>query len=124
MATKECKTKNEIETWLINWLVGKAGIPKESIELDMPFADYALDSLTAVELSEDIEDFLHIEIPVTVAWNYPTIDALSTYLSQNDNTTETGFEYANDSHFQTVLSDIENMSDKELERLLKENNDK
>tara|TARA_R100000306_G_C4377805_1_gene142785 strand:+ start:1234 stop:1605 length:372 start_codon:yes stop_codon:yes gene_type:complete len=123
MNAKKCKTKNEIETWLINWLVGKAGIPKEAIELNRPFADYALDSLTTVELGEDIEDFLHIEVPITVAWNYPTIDALSTYLSQHDNATETGFEYEDDPPFQTLLSDIENMSDKELERLLKENND-
>ena len=118
MATAECKTKNEIETWLINWLVGKAGIPKEAIELNRPFADYALDSLTAVELSEDIEDFLHIEIPVTVSWNYPTIDALSTYLSQYDNTESV--DDISEGSFQTLLSDIENMSDKELDRLLKE----
>ena len=118
MTTAECKTKNEIETWLINWLVGKAGIPKEVIELNRPFADYALDSLAAVELSEDIEDFLHIEIPVTVSWNYPTIDALSTYLSQRDNTEPV--DDISEGSFQTLLSDIENMSDKELRQLLKE----
>ena len=121
MDTKECKTKNEIETWLINWLVGKAGIPKEAIELNRPFADYALDSLTTVELGEDIEDFLHIEVPMTIAWNYPTIDTLSTYLSQEEwhNNTEPVDDISEGS-FQTLLSDIENMSDKELRHLLKE----
>ena len=118
MTTAECKTKNEIETWLINWLVGKAGIPKEAIELNRPFADYALDSLTTVELGEDIEDFLHIEVPMTIAWNYPTIDTLSTYLSQHDNTEPV--DDISEGSFQTLLSDIENMSDKELDRLLKE----
>ena len=89
-----------------------------SCQSDRPFADYALDSLTAVELSEDIEDFLHIEIPVTVSWNYPTIDALSTYLSQHNNTEPA--DDISEGSFQTLLSDIENMSDKELDRLLKE----
>ncbi len=121
MATAKCKTKHEIETWLINWLVGKAGIPKEAIELNRPFADYALDSLTTVELGEDIEGFLHIEVPMTIAWNYPTIDTLSTYLSQEEwhNNTEPVDDISEGS-FQTLLSDIENMSDKELRQLLKE----
>lgn len=118
MDTKECKTKNEIETWLINWLVGKAGIPKEAIELNRPFAEYALDSLTTAELGEDIEDLLHIEVPLTIAWNYPTIDALSTYLSQPDDTEP--IDDIVESPFQALLSDIENMSDKELRQLLKE----
>ena len=118
MDANQLKAKNEIETWLINWLVGKVGIPKEAIELDRPFADYALDSLTVVELGEDIEDFLHMEVPITIAWNYPTIDALSTYLSQRDNTVPD--DAIAESPFQTLLSDIENMSDKELRQLLKE----
>ena len=42
------RTRNEIENWLIEWLIKEANISREDMDLDKPFADYHLDSLTTV----------------------------------------------------------------------------
>jgi hypothetical protein len=39
-----------------------------------------LDSLMGVELRNRLELDLGLRLPATLAWNYPTVDALSTFL--------------------------------------------
>ena len=90
--TMKPKTQEEIQAWIINWLQEKADIPRESIDLDKPFADYHLDSLTSEELIYDLEEWSGGESsPVTrkvwkarypYVWNYPTINKMSEYLSR------------------------------------------
>ena len=90
--TMKPKTQEEIQAWIINWLQEKADIPRESIDLDKPFADYHLDSLTSVELGYDIEEWSGGESsPATreawkarypYVWNYLTINKMSEYLSR------------------------------------------
>ncbi len=70
-----------IEAWLVQWLTLRAGVTPGDIELDKPFADYGLDSMTAVELSGEIEDWSGIEVTPTVALNYPTVSRLSRYIT-------------------------------------------
>ena len=44
------------------------------------FADLGLDSLMALELRRQLERDLHRALPTTVAFEYPTVDKLATYL--------------------------------------------
>jgi acyl carrier protein len=44
-------------------------------------AEYGLDSLTAVELSQELEDWLHVDLTPVIAWNYPTPATLAKYLA-------------------------------------------
>ena len=86
------KTQEEIQVWIIIWLQNNAGITSDAIELDKPFADYHLDSLTSVELIYDLEEWIGVESsPATrkvwkarhpYVWNYPTINKMSEYLSR------------------------------------------
>ena len=46
-----------IEDWMTQWLVARAGLVPGQIDRDQPLSDYGLDSLTAVELSGEIEDW-------------------------------------------------------------------
>ena len=114
-----------IEIWLLDWLVDRAGVPQEEIRRDRPFAEYGLDSLTAVELSHDLEEWLGLELTPVLAWNYPTAARLSRYLAQQvagEVTTEADSPTAGGLHsvaeFERLLSQIENMSEHEVERLL------
>ncbi|WP_068260586.1 AMP-binding protein [Rubripirellula obstinata] len=68
------------ENWMTNWLVARAGIDPSEINLDKPFSDYGLDSMTAVEMSGEIEDWSGAELTPIVAWNYPTVSRLSEYI--------------------------------------------
>jgi acyl carrier protein len=58
-----------------------ASFPSSEIRLDQPFAEYGLDSISAVSLCADIEDHLKVQVEPTLAWDYPSINALATYLA-------------------------------------------
>ncbi len=107
-----------IESWLLNWLVDRAAIAREDVHRDKPFAEYGLDSLTAVELSQELEDWVGVEVVATVAWNYPTPASLSVYLAgeaggASDDPAladEVAVEQVDD-EFAKVLAEIESLSD-------------
>jgi acyl-CoA synthetase (AMP-forming)/AMP-acid ligase II/alkylation response protein AidB-like acyl-CoA dehydrogenase/acyl carrier protein len=87
--TNQDKKLKEIQTWLINWLSKKLHIPTSGINSNKAFADYGMDSVTAVELAQDLQEWLDISQPLepTIAWNFPTIEDLAQYLNEiNQNT--------------------------------------
>jgi acyl-CoA synthetase (AMP-forming)/AMP-acid ligase II/acyl carrier protein len=106
-----------IESWMTDWLVERASVPREEIERDKPFAEFGLDSLTAVELSQDLEDWLHVQLTPVVAWNYPTPAALARYLAREAG----GGEAVSGGHeaaparrgFEELLAEVEALSEAE-----------
>ena len=104
------RSQDQVQEWLVKWLQNNAGIPLDSIDIDKPFADYNLDSLTSVELSYDLEEWSEKELTATVVWNYPTINKMSEYLSN----------YEVDEPMNNLLTEIENMSDEQANCLLLE----
>jgi acyl carrier protein len=66
---------------LCAWLVLRGGIGADQVRRDTPFADYGLDSLAAVELSGELEDWLGLELTPILAWNYPTPQRLAQHLA-------------------------------------------
>ena len=68
------------EDWMKTWLIARAGVKPSEIKLDKPFSDYGLDSMTAVEMSGEIEDWSGTSLTPIVAWNYPTVSQLSQYI--------------------------------------------
>ncbi|MDJ0634241.1 MAG: alpha/beta fold hydrolase [Xenococcaceae cyanobacterium MO_188.B29] len=73
--------KENIQNWLIANLAGRLGLSTEEININEPLANYGLDSLQAVRLSAELEDWLKIKLNPTLAYDYPTIASLATYLS-------------------------------------------
>ncbi|BAY81667.1 AMP-dependent synthetase and ligase, acyl-CoA synthase [Calothrix parasitica NIES-267] len=112
-------TASSIQNWLINWLSQKLKISQNSIDINKSFADYGIDSVIAVELAQDLQEWLNYPhaIEATIAWNFPTIESLSNYLAQiiqeipKENKPEVELP-TEDS------SELESMSDVELAQLL------
>jgi acyl carrier protein len=77
------RLSEQIQTWIMDWLVERAGVQPAEIAPDRPFADFGLDSLTAVELSQELEDWLKIELTPVIAWNYPTLATLARHLAEH-----------------------------------------
>jgi acyl carrier protein len=79
------ETSASIENWIENWLVKKLKIDADTIDVDTSFADYGMDSVTAVELAQDLEEWLQSSLKssleVTILWNFPTIRSLANYLN-------------------------------------------
>ena len=72
----------EIQGWLVEYVVRETGVTKDKIGSNVPFDRYGMDSSTAVGMTGDLEDWLHIELEPTVVYDYPTIAELSKYLAE------------------------------------------
>ncbi len=118
------QTAERIEAWLEEWLVDRVGLDPAEILRDKPFAEFGVDSLTAVELSHELEQEFGVPLPPIVAWNYPTPAALSRYLAEQsiaadeEPASQSDEPSASDEDFEAMLSEIEGMSDEEAQRLL------
>ena len=118
------QTAERIEGWLEEWLVDRVGLDPADIHRDKPFAEFGVDSLTAVELSAELEDEFGVPLPPIVAWNYPTPAALSRYLAEQSTgetaspTEETSEVEAGSDEIESLLAEIEGLSDEEAARLL------
>ena len=127
------RAAEQIEAWLMNWLVNRLGMDPADAARDRPFAEFGVDSLTAVELSQELEDEFKVPLPAIVAWNYPTPAALARYLAEQslgvvestaDSMPVVSSNGAplppapNDAQLAALLAEIENMSDEDAAKLL------
>lgn len=71
---------------LSNWLVERVAyyLHKDALEIetDLPLAGYGLDSVYSVSLCGDLENLLGIYVEPTLAWDYPTINAIVDFLQE------------------------------------------
>lgn len=77
----QCPDSDQIQQWLVSNIAKTIGV--EPLELDVrePFTSFGLTSLDELSLSGDLEDWLGVNIPPTITWDYPTILALAKYLA-------------------------------------------
>jgi acyl carrier protein len=71
-----------IQRWFCEKIAERLGIGPAEVNVREPFADYGFGSIDAALLMGDLEDWLGIEIPVTLLWEYPSIAELSQYLAE------------------------------------------
>jgi acyl-CoA synthetase (AMP-forming)/AMP-acid ligase II/acyl carrier protein len=129
------RATEQIETWLLRWLVNRLNMDPADAMRDRPFAEYGVDSLTAVELSQELEDEFKVPLPAIVAWNYPTPAALARYIAEQSlgvveptpqpaatvSTNGAPLPPApNDEQLAAILAEIEKLSDEEAAKLLAE----
>jgi acyl-CoA synthetase (AMP-forming)/AMP-acid ligase II/acyl carrier protein len=80
-------TVETIENWIENWLSKKLNIDTQSVKLNQSFAEYGMDSVMVVDLSEELEQWLGqaIKLDATVAWNFTTPQALANHVVEELN---------------------------------------
>ncbi len=102
------RRERAVENWIVQWLSERLDIAVGSIEPSKAFADYGLDSVMAVELAQDLSDFFSIPEPLeaTLAWNFPTIRALSGHLAIMLAQQEIGLPEKDDSIEDSPIEDI------------------
>lgn len=66
------------------WLTGRVAfyLAREPVEVPpaVPLVELGLDSVYALTLCGDVEDRLGLIVEPTLAWDYPTIEAIARYL--------------------------------------------
>jgi acyl transferase domain-containing protein/acyl-CoA synthetase (AMP-forming)/AMP-acid ligase II/pimeloyl-ACP methyl ester carboxylesterase len=71
----------EIQNWLVDRLAEILNVFRSEIDLEESFATSGLDSVQAVRLSADLEDWLGVKLSPTVIYDYPNIASLAKYLA-------------------------------------------
>ena len=84
-----------VRDWLVARIAAQAGIAPDRLSVSDPFSRYGLDSQRAVILSGELQDWLGRPLPATIAYDFPSIDAMARHLGSTvrlkpDTTYDTG----------------------------------
>jgi acyl-CoA synthetase (AMP-forming)/AMP-acid ligase II/acyl carrier protein len=77
----QARVQDAIESWMVDWLVARAGVSPKEFCREKPISDFGLDSLTAVELSGETEDWTGVSLTPDVASRNPSVAKLSGYIA-------------------------------------------
>ena len=73
-------TVEQLREWLRQWVIKTTGLPAEEITDDKPMQSFGLSSRDVVILSGELENLLDKQLDATIAYQYPTIQALAQQL--------------------------------------------
>ena len=79
-ATPDAFTAEAIQDRLVRLLAEELDMDAHAIDVRRPLTQYGLDSMSAVILAGDMEEWLGVEVPSTAAWDHPTVADLSRFL--------------------------------------------
>jgi acyl carrier protein len=74
-----------IEQFISSKIASTLKINPAEIDVLQPFEAYGIDSITAVRMVGELEDFLDVELPTSLLWDYDSIHKLSEHLISIDN---------------------------------------
>ena len=75
----QSRTPREIADWLTRTLSSLLGVSASALDRGAPFTQHGLDSLQAVELVGEFEEWLGLSVPVSAIWDYPSILSLAAH---------------------------------------------
>lgn len=73
-------TQDEIRAFIVDLVAQVTASPPETIRSDVLLSKLGVDSGLIVDMAVALETKLGIDIDPTIAWDYPTIDALAAFL--------------------------------------------
>ncbi len=62
-------------------LAGELRLSEDQVEVDRPFAEMGLNSVMAISIRRQLEQFVGLELSATMLFNHPTIESFSGYLA-------------------------------------------
>lgn len=75
------RTKEEIISFSKTKIAEITNLKVEEIDENTEFFSLGLDSVKALFVLQELEDYLDIEINPLVFWNYPTLNSVSDFLT-------------------------------------------
>ena len=76
--------REQTQAWLISTIADIVGTEPGNIDIREQLEYYGLDSLQAVQISNDLETWLGKPLSPTLVWDYPTIEQLSEFLTSEN----------------------------------------
>ena len=83
LSPESARMAKAIEAWLIEQLASRLGVANSAIDVKQPFARYGLDSVSAVNLSENLGQWLGRSLEPTLAYDYPNVELLARHLADH-----------------------------------------
>jgi acyl-CoA synthetase (AMP-forming)/AMP-acid ligase II/acyl carrier protein len=80
-ASSQPRRADEIAAYLAQWIACHVGVDTASVDRSKPLASFGIDSVLAIELAKELEGLLGAKVDPTVAFDYPSIDALASHLA-------------------------------------------
>ncbi|RKN40377.1 acyl carrier protein [Streptomyces hoynatensis] len=74
----QAQTIDDVRDVLIKAIASEAGYAPAELPTDRPFTEFGLDSMAALSVGMEIEETCGLsDLPVTLLWDHPTVDALT-----------------------------------------------
>lgn len=111
-----------ISAWLVDWIARELSMAPGDVDTAQSLLQYSLSSVTATILVGDLEDWLDLRLPPTLAWDYPSIDAMVAFL-EGQLAASAGRQAGSGApaaDADALLADIDRMSDDEVDALLRQ----
>jgi acyl carrier protein len=77
-------TAEEIGEWLVARAARAMQVEECQVDRTLPLTSQGLDSLTLLELTGDLAQWLGRDLSIPLLWQHPTIDALAVYLEKGE----------------------------------------
>jgi acyl transferase domain-containing protein/acyl-CoA synthetase (AMP-forming)/AMP-acid ligase II/acyl carrier protein len=74
------RSQQEISDFLVEKIAKSYEVNIDSIDINEPLVDYGLDSLEAVNISNDLAKFIGKKVPATLVYDFPTISKIAGHL--------------------------------------------
>jgi acyl carrier protein len=74
----------KIRAWMISYVAEILEVDPSKVDVKVPFDRYGLDSSVAISLTNELEEWLKIELDPMLLYDYPTIDALVRHLTEKE----------------------------------------
>jgi acyl carrier protein len=117
----------DLSLWIQGWLSRELRRPQTAIAMDGTFLQNGVDSVLAMMLVGDLEDRLKRRLPPTLAWDYPTPNALAEFLASAQAAPSAPSEPASDTdELISRLQDLslEDLSEAQIDLLLADSKQK
>lgn len=71
-----------VQAWMVEYLARALNVGAATIDVDAELERLGLNSALVVSMLGDLEDWLGLELPPAVMFDYPTIRTLSVHLAE------------------------------------------
>jgi acyl carrier protein len=78
----EPRSAADVEQWMVEYLARLLHTPADQIDVTVPFEQFALDSVQAVGMTGDLEEWLGVPVDPMAVYDHPTIERLAKYLAE------------------------------------------
>ena len=78
---EDLRSRADVEAFLRGGLAEALGISADRVHGKQTFTTFGLDSIKAFALTGDLAEWMDRDLPATLFWDHPNIEALTTFIA-------------------------------------------